>query len=438
MAPAIKCLIVLAIVALLFITELIPLAITAMSGAIACGLLGFIPAKQVFSGLSDSTVVLFAGMFVVGAAMFHTGLAQKIGISIVRFSGTSENSLMFGIMIVGAGLSSVLSNTGTAACLMPVVLGICAAAKIPASRQLMPLAYAAGVGGIITLVGTPPNIIVSGALTSFGYEPFSFFEFAWIGIPLTVVAIAYMMFIGKYLLPKAELDANQEIEQEIEATVHDSKKQIISGLILAVVVIVMALDLKSISLEMAAIIGALVCVLTGCLTEKQAYASIDWVTIFLFAGMMPVSNAMDKTGAGKLIAEWAVSLMGGSPTPIIMTSVLFIISCTLTQFMSNTAAAALLAPVGVAISQQLGASPKAVLDGDRRSSILCIRNSGRHSSLYVGVGTWRLQVYGLCKSRRAFSYPLLHRFHHRYSDGMAFLSRLIGTSCGRMYIEFSF
>ena len=360
MTPAVKCLIVLAIVALLFITELIPLAITAMSGAIACGLLGFIPAKQVFSGLSNSTVVLFAGMFVVGAAMFHTGLAQKIGISIVRFSGTSENSLMFGIMIVGAGLSSVLSNTGTAACLMPVVLGICAAAKIPASRQLMPLAYAAGVGGIITLVGTPPNIIVSGALTSFGYEPFSFFEFAWIGIPLTVVAIAYMMFIGKYLLPKAELDADQEIEQEIEATVHDSKKQIISGLILAVVIVVMALDIKFISLEMAAVIGALVCVLTGCLTEKQAYASIDWVTIFLFAGMMPVSNAMDKTGAGKLIAEWAVSLMGGAPTPIIMTSVLFIISCTLTQFMSNTAAA-LLAPVGVAISQQLGASPKAVL-----------------------------------------------------------------------------
>ena len=361
MAPAIKCLIVLAIVALLFITELIPLAITAMSGAIVCGLLGFIPAKQVFSGLSNSTVVLFAGMFVVGAAMFHTGLAQKIGISIVRFSGTSENSLMFGIMIVGAGLSSVLSNTGTAACLMPVVLGICAAAKIPASRQLMPLAYAAGVGGIITLVGTPPNIIVSGALKSFGYEPFSFFEFAWIGIPLTVVAIAYMMFIGKYLLPKAELDADQEIEQEIEATVHDSKKQIISGLILAVVVIVMALDLKSISLEMAAIIGALVCVLTGCLTEKQAYASIDWVTIFLFAGMMPVSAAMDTTGAGALIADWTVGLMGGSPSPLVVTAILFILSCGLTQFMSNTASAALLCPIGIAIAKQLGADPKAVL-----------------------------------------------------------------------------
>ena len=361
MSQAVKCLILLAVVALLFVTELIPLAITATAGAIACGLLGFIPAKQVFSGLSNSTVVLFAGMFIVGAAMFYTGLAQKIGNTVVHFCGTSENSLMFGLMIVGTLLSSVLSNTGTAACLLPVALGICAAAKIPASRQLMPLAYAAGVGGIITLVGTPPNIIVSGALTSFGYEPFSFFEFAWIGIPLTVVAIAYMMFIGKYLLPKAELDANQEIEQEIEATVHDSKKQIISGLILAVVVIVMALDLKSISLEMAAIIGALVCVLTGCLTEKQAYASIDWVTIFLFAGMMPVSAAMDTTGAGALIADWTVGLMGGSPSPLVVTAILFILSCGLTQFMSNTASAALLCPIGIAIAKQLGADPKAVL-----------------------------------------------------------------------------
>ena len=362
MSQAVKCLIMLAVIALLFVTELIPLAITAMGGAIACGLLGFIPAKQVFSGLSNSTVVLFAGMFVVGASMFYTGLAQKIGASIVKISGTGENSLMFGIMLVGAALSAVLSNTGTAACLLPVALGICSAAKIPASRQLMPLAFACGLGGIITMVGTPPNIIANGALEAAGIaDKFGFFEFAWIGIPVTVAGIIYMMFLGKYLLPKAELDADQEIEQEVEANETSASKQVVSGVILLLVVLTMAIGIKGVSLEMAAIIGAIVCVLTGCLTEKQAYASIDWVTIFLFAGMMPVSAAMDKTGAGKLIAEWAVSLMGGSPTPIIMTSVLFIISCTLTQFMSNTAACALLAPVGVAISQQLGASPKAVL-----------------------------------------------------------------------------
>ncbi|NCD10494.1 MAG: SLC13/DASS family transporter [Negativicutes bacterium] len=362
MSADVKCLILLAVVALFFVTELIPLAVTAMGGAIACGLLGFIPVKTVFSGLSNSTVVLFAGMFVVGAAMFHTGLAQKIGTTVVKLSGTSENGLMVGIMLVGAGLSAVLSNTGTTACLLPVVLGICAAAKIPASRQLMPLAFAAGMGGIITLVGTPPNIIAAGALSAAGYKPFSFFEFAYIGIPVTVAGIIYMMFIGKYTLPKRELDAEQEIEQEIEAGAAVSKtKQMISGAILAVVIFVMAMGFKWITLEMAAIIGAIVCVLTGCLTEKQAYQSIDWVTIFLFAGMMPVSKAMDVTGAGKLIATWAVGLMGGAPSPMVVTIVLFLLSCGLTQFMSNTASAALLCPIGIAIAKQLGASPHAVL-----------------------------------------------------------------------------
>ncbi len=366
MSPAIKCLLLLAVVALFFVTEIIPLAITATGAAVACGVLGLIPAKQVFSGLSNSTVVLFAGMFVVGAAMFYTGLAQAIGNTVVKMCGTGENSLMFGLMLVGTVLSAVLSNTGTAACLLPVALGICSAAKIPASRQLMPLAFACGWGGIITMVGTPPNIIATGALTAAGLAPFGFFEFAWIGIPVSIAGMLYMMFVGKYLLPKKQLDADQEIEQEIEANEISKSKQMVSGAILLGVVLVMAIGdkigLKGIvTLEMAAIVGALVCVLTGCLTEKQAYASIDWVTIFLFAGMMPVSSAMDKTGAGKLIAQWTVGLMGGSPSPLVVTGVLFILSCGLTQFMSNTASAALLCPIGVAISKQLGADPKAVL-----------------------------------------------------------------------------
>ena len=362
MSQAVKCIIMLAVIALFFVTELIPLAVTAMSGAIACGLLGFIPAKQVFSGLSNSTVVLFAGMFVVGAAMFYTGLAQKIGNVVVGLCGTGENSLMFGLMTVGTVLSAILSNTGTAACLLPVALGICSAAKIPASRQLMPLAFACGWGGIITMVGTPPNIIANGALQAAGIQDsFGFFEYAWIGIPVSIAGMLYMMFVGKYLLPNKILDADQEVEQEIEANETSTTKMVVAGAILAAVVLVMSIGIKGVSLEMAAIIGAIICVLTGCLTEKQAYASIDWVTIFLFAGMMPVSTAMDKTGAGKLIAEWTVGLMGGSPSPMVVTAVLFILSCGLTQFMSNTASAALLCPIGIAISQNLGADPKAVL-----------------------------------------------------------------------------
>jgi solute carrier family 13 (sodium-dependent dicarboxylate transporter), member 2/3/5 len=365
MSPAVITLIVLGVVALLFVTEVIPLAITAMGGAIVLGVIGIIPMKEVFSGLSNSTVVLFAGMFVIGASMFHTGLAQKLGESVVRVVGKSENGLMAGTMIIAALISSVSSNTGTTAALMPVIIGICSVAEIPASRQLMPLAFGAGLGGIITLVGTPPNIIAAGSLKAAGLEPFGFFEFAWIGIPLTVAGIAYMMFIGKYLLPKNEVSMDIEIDkeaaQEAKAGTTDKSKMWITAATLIGVVIVMALDIPQFPLEVAAITGAIILVLTKCLSEKQAYTGIDWVTIFLFAGMMPIATAMDKSGAGKLIADEVVSILGGNPSPLMVTAVLFLLSGGLTQFMSNTAATALLAPIGISIAKSLGASPHAVL-----------------------------------------------------------------------------
>lgn len=365
MSPAIITLLVLAIVSLFFVTEAIPLAIAAMGGAIALGVMGVIPMNMVFSGLSNSTVVLFAGMFVIGASMFHTGLAQKMGEYVVRKVGTSENGLMFGTMFIAAAISSVSSNTGTTAALMPVILGICVAAKIPASRQMMPLAFAAGLGGMITLVGTPPNIIAAGALKAAGYEPFGFFEFAWIGIPLTVAGILYMMFIGKHLLPKAQLSTNividEEVKQEAIATSHDNKKQWITAATLIGVVIVMTLDLKQFPLEIAAVIGAIICVLAKCLTEKEAYSGIDWVTIFLFAGMMPIATAMEQSGAGKLIADVVISVLGDQPSPLFVTAILFALSGGLTQFMSNTASTALLSPIGISIAKGIGASPQAVL-----------------------------------------------------------------------------
>lgn len=298
MDPAIGCLILLGVMALLFITELIPLAVTAMGGAIICGFLNFIPDNVVFSGLSHPTVTLFAGMFVVGAAMFHTGLAHSIGVFIVKRAGRSQKNLMLCIMIVAAVLSMCLSNTGTAACLLPVVMGICAAAKMAPSRQLLPLAYAVCSGGMISLVGTPPNIIVSGALSNFGYRPFGFFEFAWVGVPLTVLTILYMYFAGRRLLPEGG-EVPEKFLAELDPMQHNVPKQVIAGCILLGCIIVMCLDLQKITIEMAAVIGALVCVLTGCLTEKQAYHSIEWSTIFLFAGMMPVSHALVQHRRGR-------------------------------------------------------------------------------------------------------------------------------------------
>lgn len=363
MDPAVKCLCLLLVVAILFVTEKLPLAVTSVFAAIACWILGLVPIEQVFLGLADSTVVLFGGMFIVGAAMFYTGLAQDIGSQVVKLFGTGEIKLMIGIMIIAAVMSAFLSNTGTTACLIPVVIGICKEAHLPVSRQMMPLAFAAGLGGTCTLIGTPPNIIANVALKAAGMGElqFGFFEYAWIGVPITVAGILYMLFIGRFLLPKTEandFDAS-EVKQEIEANETTKSKKIVCGIIMLGVIITMATSI--VPLEIAAVIGALLCVVTGCLTERQAYDSIDWVTIFLFAGMIPVATAMNTSGAGKLIAEYTVAAMGGDPSPYLITAVLFALAVVLTQFMSNTASKALLCPVGIALATQVGASPRAVL-----------------------------------------------------------------------------
>ena len=370
MDPAITTLCVLAVAAFLFVTELIPLAVTAMAACTALGILGVLPSKQVYAGLSNSTVVLFGGMFVIGAAMFKTGLAEAVGLWVVNKAGTKEVPLMGAIMVVTIALSAVSSNTGTVACLMPVIIGIAQAANIPASKELMPLAVAANVGGTITMIGTPPNVIVTGALSAAGLPSFGFFEFALIGVPLSIIVLVYMLTIGRKTIPiknAGAMDADAVEAAKKEAGAGDDNapksktKMWISGLILLGVVAAMALNLKTVPLQTAAVTGAILCVITGCLKEKEAYAGIDWVTIFLFAGMLSVATAMDKTGAGKLIADTVVGMMGEHPNPIVLCAVLYLISNVLTQFMSNTASAALLAPIGISIAQSIGADPKPVL-----------------------------------------------------------------------------
>ena len=198
------------------------------------------------------------------------------------------------------------------------------------------------------------------SLSASGLQPFGFFEFAWIGIPLSIAGVIYMLTIGRRLCPHGHVDSNlSDLTSDLPK---DTRKMTICAIILILVVIAMALS-KTINVPMqtAAIIGALACVITGCLTEKQAYGGIDWTTIFLFAGMLPLAEAMDKTGAGAMIANAVVGIIGSNASPLIIVMAMFLLSCGLTQFMSNTASAALLCPIGIAISKQLGADPKAVL-----------------------------------------------------------------------------
>ena len=223
----------------------------------------------------------------------------------------------------------------------------------------MGLAIAANTGGTITLVGTPPNLIASGALTAVGLPGFSFLEFAWIGIPLSVVSVIYMVLIGRRLCPKNFADVGA-IDNP-GAAQGDTRSRWVCTAILVFVIAGLVFGIPGLDSSMVAVIGALACVLTKCISEKAAYEGIDWVTIFLFAGMLPLANALDSTGAGNMIADFVVGLLGDNPSPTLFMFVLFALSVNLTQFMSNTAAAALLCPIGISISTKMGCSPYPVI-----------------------------------------------------------------------------
>ncbi len=347
---------VLVVLAYFFITEAFPIAMSAMCVPCYYAAFGFMPYKTAFGGLVDSSVILFAGMFLVGGAMFQTGLAQKIGITCVKAAGGSETKLILFIMIITGILSAFLSNTGTVACLLPVCLGIADSQGMNRPKLLMPLAMMASSGGMITMAGTPPNMSAAATLANSGIN-IGFFDFAVAGIPIAILSIIYMMFVGNRLVPERHSD--MQLADEEEGKVYDTKKQIISGVVLVAVVIVMATEV--IGLQTAAVIGGLLCVFTGCLTEKQAYQSIDWTTIFLFAGALGLADAMKTTGAGALLADKVIGMLGGSPNPYVLMITLFILAGGLTQFMSNTAAAALLCPIGLSIAEGLGADPTGVV-----------------------------------------------------------------------------
>ena len=359
MSPAIITLIILAVAAILFVTDKIPCALTAMLVATSLTLFGIMKPADAFAGFANSNVILFGAMFIVGGALFETGMAYKIG---KYFAGMarSERQLMVIVMIIACVLSSVLSNTGTVAVLMPVVISIAAAAGINRSKVLMTFGFAAGMGGINTLIGTPACAIANTNLEQMAGVSLGFFEFGKIGIPLCIVGITFMGLIGYKLVP-ARATGNVVVESGEKTDVPAWKQWLSLGVIVVAVIGMIFEKQIGIPLYVTGIVGAIVLLLTGVISEKQAYASIDMKTIFLTVGMIPMASALVSTGASKMIADTVLGVFGANPSPTLIIVVMFLLTACLTQFMTNNACMTLMAPIAIAIAQGLGASPVAVV-----------------------------------------------------------------------------
>lgn len=553
--------IILAAAIVLFITEWLRLDVVALLVLIALVVTGVLTVEEATAGFSSSAVLSIGFLFVVGGAVFQTGLAGMASDYILRVAGTSETRLLVVLTLFVSVMGAFISSTGIVALMLPAVVSVARRAKVPASRLLMPLAFAALLSGAMTLIATPPNIIVSETLESAGYAPFNFFSFTPLGLLLMVTCMGVMLTIGRRLLPDrkseqviqrmetpAELFAlyrlpenlfrlrvrrasplagatigdshlrsqhnvnivsisrraarseaftppwangrtvtiahpapetvleaddvlvveggltdvtqaaakwnlgvmtNQPVEEEdiithelgiaevllrprsallgktlpeirfgslynltvlnirrpgLDRTLDLKKSPLKFGdvllvqgkwkdifalkqlrhdfvvmgepealevgaftrpsrapvalLIMAGMVIAIALNLMSLTL--ASIVAGVAMVVAGCVTMDEAYESVNWTSLILIAGMLPLGTALVKVGLVDQLAVGIADVLGAyGPTAVI--AGLFLLTGILTQVMSNTAASLLIAPVALATAERLQMDPHAAL-----------------------------------------------------------------------------
>lgn len=514
---------------ILFATEKLRVDVVALLVLISVGVLGLIPAKELFSGFSNSAVITVWAVYMVSGGLFKTGVANAMGSGILKIAGNKEPRLIATIMLTVGVLSAFMNNVGATAMLLPAVVGISRLTKVAVSKMLIPLAFASLLGGAMTLIGTPANILATGILAERGLPTFRFFEFAPMGIVVLVTGILYMVLIGRRLLPvregalgredvynirdyvtevrvspessligktllesrlgqdfdltvlalqrengnqprlrrdiviqigdmlvvessasdlmaarqslglTVEAERNFDLEslergdvQLIEATLAPRShivgrslrdvrfrdrygftalaisrqgeviterlrdvplkfgdalllqgpprrvKQLQEGenfLVLepieteqfrrnkapiAVAALVLAIGLAifaGMAISLAMVIAAVIMILAGALRIEEAYESVDWRTVFLVAGMLPLGLAMELTGTARLLADVILGVFGPFGALATLAGI-YLLAAIITQPMSNAAAIVLIVPIALDTAAGMGANYK--------------------------------------------------------------------------------
>ncbi|MCD8371550.1 MAG: SLC13 family permease [Clostridiales bacterium] len=362
MSPATLTIIILVLAIISFLLEKIPVNLTVMLSMVILVLTGLVTPADAISGFASTTILMLIGVMIVGSALFETGVCDKVAALVTRFAKT-ERMMITSILILASIMSAGLSNSGTVAVFIPIILGICASTGFSRSKLLMSAFLGAMAGGRLTLVGDAAiNALIGNQIKELGY-PFGFFEISKAGLPMTIIMILYMYFIGYKFLPDVKIsgldDAMFDTSKKKEAPFW---KQALSVFILAAVFIGMIFeDRTGIPAYMVAIIGAVADVLFGIFTEAQAYQLVSVKTIILLGGMTPLAKALNSTGAAQQIADLLLKIIGNSTNVYFITIVIFLAAMIMTQFMSNTVMVTLLMPIVIAIANTIGVYPSALI-----------------------------------------------------------------------------
>ena len=340
-------------IVVLFIWEPVPLAVTAIAASLLYAFTGLIETKDVFASYNTNTIVLMIAMMIIGASMFHSGLSELIGVKMSKYIGKSESKAILVTMIAACALSSVCTNIGVMTALAPLVTAMCISAGIAPSKVLLSLLFGAQLGGFNTLVGVPSNVLANSLLEGAGYEGFGLFSITPFGLVCCIVGALYFAFVGRRFL--RDTGHIPEFAQTDRKPL-DKRKATISVVTLFCVLLVIAFSPSWMPTHFAATIGALVIVGTGCMTVKEAAAAVDWNCAFLMGSLTAMSTALQNSGVADLIANKILQILGGNPSPLLITTVAFFTISIMTQFISNTATIVLFMPILISVAESIGVS----------------------------------------------------------------------------------
>ncbi|POX67541.1 di-/tricarboxylate transporter [Microbacterium sp. Ru50] len=371
MDPIVATFLILAAAIIAFLSARVPLEVVAVGVALGLWATGVLTLPQAFAGFGDPTVLFIASLFIVATALETSGVTRMVGAVILARAGTRRGRILIWVGGIVAILTALISINGAVAALIPVAAVIARRSGLSPSQLMLPMAFIASSASLLTLTGTPVNVVVSELAAEAG-RPFGFFEFALVGLPLVAATIAIVVLLGPRLLPHHGPDPAPEHHTEREAetlslvpeavrtgavrTQRRSRLHRGSRRTLAVTAVMVALlATGAIPPAVAGLLAAGSLIVLRVVKLPDLYHGVSWTTLVLIAGMIPLSVAFLETGAADVVADALLAVVGQAD-PHLALIVVCVVVVVLGQFISNVATVLIVAPVATSIALTLDVS----------------------------------------------------------------------------------